>query len=76
MSEQLQQAEAKYAELVDAVEALTKQLTEFRKITFEFDCVDFDQISEMLHDMLGEIDAQLCEENFVVEHFGLEKPEE
>jgi hypothetical protein len=64
MSEKLTQADAKYNELVDAVQALTEKMAEFRKITFEFDCVDFDQISEMLHDMLGEIDAQLCEENF------------
>ena len=64
MSEKMEQAEAKYNELVDAVQALTKKITEFRKITFEFDCVDFDQISEMLGEMLGEIDAQLMEENF------------
>jgi hypothetical protein len=64
MSEKLEQAEAKYDELVDAVQALTEKMAEFRKITFEFDCVDFDEINEMLHDMLGEIDAQLCEENF------------
>jgi hypothetical protein len=64
MSEKLAQAEAKYAELVDAVQVLTEKITEFRKITFEFDCVDFDEINEMLHNMLGEIDAQLCEENF------------
>jgi hypothetical protein len=64
MSEKLEQAEAKYDELVDAVQAVTEKMAEFRKITFEFDCVDFDEINEMLHDMLGEIDAQLCEENF------------
>ena len=64
MSKKMEQAEARFEELVDAVEVLTKKMAEFRKITFEFDCVDFDQISEMLHDMLGEIDAQLCEENF------------
>ena len=64
MSEKLAQAEAKYDELVDAVQALTKKITEFRKITFEFDCVDFDEISEMLDNMLGEIDSQLLEENF------------
>ena len=64
MSEKLQQAEVKYAELVDTVQTLTKQLTEFRKITFEFDGVDFDEINEILDNMLGEIDGQLCEENF------------
>jgi L-ribulose-5-phosphate 3-epimerase UlaE len=64
MSEKLAQAAAKYAELVDTVQVLTKQLTEFRKITFDFDCVDFDEINEILDNMLGEIDAQLCEENF------------
>jgi len=64
MSEQLAQAEAKYDELVDAVQALSKKMTEFRKITFDFDGFDFDQISEMLYEMLGEIDAQLMEENF------------
>jgi L-ribulose-5-phosphate 3-epimerase UlaE len=64
MSDKLAQADAKYAELVDAVEVLTKKMAEFRKITFEFDCVDFDEINEMLHDMLCEIDSQLCEENF------------
>ncbi len=62
MSEKLQQAEAKYDELVDTVQTLTKQITEFRKL-YEPECVDFDQISEMLYDMLGEIDQQLCEEN-------------
>jgi hypothetical protein len=64
MSEKLEQAEAKFDELLDAVKALTETMAEFRKITFEFDCVDFDQINEMLYDMLGEIDAQLLEENF------------
>jgi hypothetical protein len=64
MSEKLEQVDAKYNELVDAVQALTEKMAEFRKITFEFDCVDFDEINEMLHNMLGEIDAQLCEENF------------
>jgi hypothetical protein len=64
MSDRLAQAEAKYDELVDAVQVLTKKITEFRKITFEFDCVDFDEISEMLGNMLGEIDDQLIEENF------------
>jgi hypothetical protein len=64
MSEKLTQAEVKYHELVSTVQTLTKQLTEFRKITFDFDCVDFDEINEILHTMLGEIDAQLLEENF------------
>ena len=64
MSEKLTQAEVKYHELVNTVQALTKQLKEFRKITFDFDCVDFDEINEMLYEMLGEIDAQLLEENF------------
>jgi hypothetical protein len=64
MSDKLAQADAKYAELVDAVEVLTKKMAEFRKITFEFDCVDFDDIDQLLFDMLGEIDQQLCEENF------------
>ena len=64
MSEKLAQAKIKYAELVDTVQVLTKQLTEFRKITFEFDCVDFDEIDEMLFHMMGEIDDQLIEENF------------
>jgi len=60
----MEQAEARFEELVDAVEVLTKKMAEFRKITFEFDCVDFDEINQMLHEMLGEIDAQICEENF------------
>lgn len=64
MSEKMEQAEAKFDELLVAVKALTETMSEFRKITFDFDCVDFDQINEMLYDMLGEIDAQLCEENF------------
>jgi hypothetical protein len=64
MSKKMEQAEARFEELVDAVEVLTKKMAEFRKITFEFDCVDFDEINQMLHEMLGEIDAQLCEENF------------
>jgi hypothetical protein len=62
MSEQLEQAEAKYAELVDAVQALSKKMTEFRKL-YEPECVDFDDIDQLLFDMLGEIDQQLCEEN-------------
>jgi hypothetical protein len=64
MSEKLAQAKVKYDELVDAVQVLTKQLTEFRKITFDFDGFDFDEINYMLYDMLDEIDEQLCEENF------------
>jgi hypothetical protein len=64
MSKKMEQAEARFEELVDAVEVLTKKMAEFRKITFEFDCVDFDKINQVLHEMLGEIDAQLCEENF------------
>jgi hypothetical protein len=63
MSDKLEQAEGMFDELVDAVEVLTNKLTEFRKITFEFDCVDFDEINAMLHNMLGEIDDQLIEEN-------------
>ena len=62
MSEQLEQAEAKYDELVDAVQALSKKMTEFRKL-YEPECVDFDDIDQLLFDMLGEIDQQLCEEN-------------
>jgi len=64
MSDKLEQAEGMFDELVDAVEVLTKKMAEFRKITFEFDCVDFDEINAMLHNMLGDIDDQLCEENF------------
>ena len=64
MSEKMEQAEAKFDELLVAVKTLTETMSEFRKITFDFDCVDFDQINEMLYDMLGESDAQLCEENF------------
>jgi hypothetical protein len=63
MSERLAQADAKYAELVDAVQALSKKMTEFRKL-YEPECVDFDDIDQLLFDMLGEIDQQLCEENF------------
>ena len=33
MSEKLEQAEAKYDELVDAVQALSKKMTEFRRLT-------------------------------------------
>ena len=62
MSEKLAQAEAKYNEMVDAVEKLTKQISEFRKL-FEPECVDFDEISELLYNMLSEIDDQLMEEN-------------
>ena len=62
MSEKLEQAEAKYDELVDAVQVLSKTMTEFRRL-YEPECVDFDQISELLYDMLGEIDDQLIEEN-------------
>jgi len=63
MSEKLEQAEAKYDELVDAVQALSKKMTEFRRL-YEPECVDFNQINELLYDMLGEIDDQLIEENF------------
>ena len=62
MSEKLEQAEAKYDELVDTVQVLTKKITEFRRL-FEPECVDFDEISNLLHDMLMEIDDQLIEEN-------------
>ena len=62
MSKKLEQAQAKYAELCDTVAKLRTQMSEFRKL-FEPECVDFDQINEMLHDMLGEIDGQLMEEN-------------
>jgi hypothetical protein len=62
MSEKLKQAEAKYDELVDAVQVLTKKITEFRRL-YEPECVDFDEISNLLHDMLMEIDDQLIEEN-------------
>lgn len=62
MSEKLEKAEAKYDELVDAVQALTKKITEFRRL-YEPECVDFDEISNLLHDMLMEIDDQLIEEN-------------
>ena len=62
MSEKLEQAEARFDELVDAVQVLTKKITEFRRL-FEPECVDFDEISNLLHDMLGEIDDQLIEEN-------------
>jgi hypothetical protein len=62
MSEKLEQAEAKYDELVDAVNVLTKKITEFRRL-FEPECVDFGDINGMLHDMLREIDDQLIEEN-------------
>jgi len=63
MSEKLEQADAKYNELVDAVQALSKKMTEFRRL-YEPECVDFNQINELLYDMLGEIDDQLIEENF------------
>ena len=62
MSEKLSLAEAKYDELVDAVQVLTKKITEFRRL-YEPEGVDFDEISGLLHDMLGEIDDQLIEEN-------------
>jgi len=62
MSEKLEQAEAKYDELVDAVQTLTKKMTEFRRL-YEPECVDFNQINELLYDMLGKIDDQLIEEN-------------
>jgi len=63
MSEKLAQAEARFDELVDAVQALSKKMTEFRRL-YEPECVDFNQINELLYDMLGEIDDQLIEENF------------
>lgn len=62
MSEKLEQLEAKYAELCNTVAKLTKQMHEFGKL-YQPECVDFDQIDQMLFDMLGEIDGQLMEEN-------------
>jgi archaellum component FlaC len=62
MSEKLEQAETKYNELVNAVQVLTKKITEFRRL-YEPEAVDFDEISGLLHNMLGEIDEQLIEEN-------------
>ena len=62
MSKKLEQAEARFDELVDAVQVLTKKITEFRRL-YEPEGVDFDEISGLLHDMLGEIDDQLIEEN-------------
>ena len=62
MSEKLEQAEIKYDELVDAVQVLTKKITEFRRL-YEPEGVDFNEISGALHDMLSEIDDQLIEEN-------------
>ena len=62
MSEKLEQLEAKYAELCDTVAKLTQQMHEFGKL-YQPECVDFDQIDQMLFDMLGEIDGQLMEEN-------------
>ena len=62
MSKKLEQAEARFDELVDAVQVLTKKITEFRRL-FEPECVDVDEISGLLHDMLMEIDDQLIEEN-------------
>ena len=40
----------------------SKKMTEFRRL-YEPECVDFNQINELLYDMLGEIDDQLIEEN-------------
>ena len=37
MSEKLEQAEARFDELVDAVQVLTKKITEFRRL-FEPEC--------------------------------------
>jgi hypothetical protein len=62
MSERLEQAEARFDELLVAVKALTETMAEFRKI-YQPECVDFDHINELLYDMLGEIDDQLIEEN-------------
>jgi hypothetical protein len=62
MSKELEQAKAKYDELVDAVHVLDKKIIEFRRI-FEPECIDFGDINGMLHDMLREIDDQLIEEN-------------
>ena len=62
MSEKLEQAQAVYDELIDAVQALSKKMTEFRRL-YEPEGVDFNEISELLYDMLGEIDEQLIEEN-------------
>jgi hypothetical protein len=39
---------------------LSKTMTEFRRL-YEPECVDFDEISNLLHDMLMEIDDQLID---------------
>jgi hypothetical protein len=62
MSEKLEQAQAVYDDLVDAVQVLTKKIVEFRKL-YEPECVDFDEIRVSLYDMLDEIEDQLIEEN-------------
>jgi hypothetical protein len=62
MSEKLEQAEAKFDELLVAVKALTETIAEFRKI-YQPECVDFGQINELLYNMLSEIDDQMIEEN-------------
>ena len=62
MSEKLEQAQAIAAELGDTVAKLRTQIREFVKL-FEPECVDFDEIDELLFHMMGGIDNQLCEEN-------------
>ena len=62
MSEKLEQLEARFADLCDTVATLRKQMGEFLKL-YEPECVDFDDIDEILFHMLGEIDGQLMEEN-------------
>lgn len=62
MSEKLEQAQAIAAELGDTVAKLRTQIREFIKL-YEPECVDFDEIDELLFHMMGEIDNQLCEEN-------------
>jgi|LakMenE18May11ns_1017448.scaffolds.fasta_scaffold9310725_1 hypothetical protein len=54
----MKQINAQYDELVSAVQALEKEVAKFRKL-YEPQEVDLDQFVINLHDLLGELDAEL-----------------
>jgi hypothetical protein len=54
----MKQINAQYDELVSAVQALEKEVAKFREL-YEPQEVDLDQFVINLHDVLGELDAEL-----------------
>jgi hypothetical protein len=54
----MKQINAQYDELVSAVQTLEKEVAKFREL-YEPQEVDLDQFVINLHDLLGELDAEL-----------------